>query len=111
MPGLATVQNTDIDAYISRFSELSLLCSGMITSEGKKIEIFNWRFTSPIQRNVIDANPATYDSVKRLVKKLYDHGNKKGAKVWEIEVKKEGGNKKGKNNKQKVRQTQDSLKQ
>ncbi|KAL7616236.1 hypothetical protein Lser_V15G04375 [Lactuca serriola] len=33
-----TVRNSDIDAYISRFSELTLLCPDMITSEGKKIE-------------------------------------------------------------------------
>ena len=35
-----TVQNSNITAYISRFSELSLLCPGMITLEGKKIDRF-----------------------------------------------------------------------
>ncbi|XP_023732727.1 uncharacterized protein LOC111880524 [Lactuca sativa] len=37
-----TVQNSDIEAYIARFIELTLLCPGMITSEGKKIERFIW---------------------------------------------------------------------
>ncbi|XP_023750156.1 uncharacterized protein LOC111898487 [Lactuca sativa] len=44
-----TVQNSDIDTYITRFSELSLLCPGMITSEGKKIERFIWGLTAQIQ--------------------------------------------------------------
>ncbi|XP_023766456.1 uncharacterized protein LOC111914987 [Lactuca sativa] len=82
-----TVQNSDIDAYVSRFSELSLLCPGMITSEGKKIE-----------------------SAKRLAKKLYDHGNKKGAKAGEAEVKKEGDKKKSLSNQQKGRQNTESSK-
>ena len=89
-----TVRNSDIDAYISRFSKLSLLCPGMITSEGKKIERFIWGLTSPIQGNVIAANPKTLDSAKRLAKKLYDHNNKKGEKPAEIEGKKESDNKK-----------------
>ena len=50
---------------------------------------------------MIAANPTTYDSAKRLAKKLYDHDNKKGAKAGEAEVKKEGYNKKGKKNKRK----------
>ncbi|XP_023753313.1 uncharacterized protein LOC111901659 [Lactuca sativa] len=105
-----TIQKSDIDAYISRFSELSLLCPRMITSEGKKIERFIWGLIAPIQGNVIAANPNTYDSAKRLAKKLYDHGNKKGAKTGEAEVKKEGENKKGKNNKRKGKQNFESSK-
>lgn len=99
-----TVQNANIDAYISRFSELSLLCPGMITSEGKKIERFIWGLTPPIQGNVIAANPETFDSAKRLAKRLYDHNNKKGEKPVEAEKKKEGDGKKGWNNKRKGRQ-------
>ena len=52
--------------------------------------------TAPIQGNFIVANPEMYDSAKRMAKKLYDHGNKKGAKTGEAEVKKEGESKKGK---------------
>ena len=82
------IQNSYIDAYISRFSELSLLYLGMITYEGKKIERFIWGSTSPIQGNVIAANPDMYDSAKTLAKKLYDHGNKKGVKIVDTENKK-----------------------
>ena len=105
-----TVWNADIDAYISRFSELSLLCPGMITSEGKKIERFIWGLTYPIQGNVIAANPETFDSAKRLAKKLYDHNNKKGEKPAETEAKKESDGKKGKNNKRKGRQGSETSK-
>ena len=105
-----TVRNSDIDAYISRFSELSLLCPGMITSEGKKIERFIWGLTSPIQGNVIAAKPETFDSAKRLAKKLYDHNNKKGEKPADSEGKKEKDNKKGKDNKRKGRQGSESAK-
>ena len=73
-------------------------------SEGKKIERFIWGLTSPIQGNVIAANPETFDSAKRLAKKLYDHNNKKGDKPMETKGKKESDNKKGKNNKRKGRQ-------
>ena len=33
-----TVQNSDIDAYISRYGDLSLLCPRMITSKGKRLK-------------------------------------------------------------------------
>ncbi|KAL7596135.1 hypothetical protein Lser_V15G31193 [Lactuca serriola] len=99
-----TIQNSNIDVYISRFSDLSLLCPRMITSEEKKIERFIWGLTEPIQGNVIAANPKTFASAKRLAKKLYDHGNKKSAKTVVAEAKKVEENKKGKNNKRKGKQ-------
>ncbi|XP_052622572.1 uncharacterized protein LOC128127885 [Lactuca sativa] len=105
-----TVRNTDINAYITRFSELSLLCPDMITSEGKKIEGLVWGLTSPIQGNMIPANPETFDGTKSLAKKLYDHNNKMGEKLGETEGKKEIDNKKGKNNKRKGGQGSESSK-
>lgn len=68
---------------MAMFSELALLCLGMITSEGNKIERFIWGLTPPIQGNVIAANSETFDSEKRLTQKLYDHANKKGIKTIE----------------------------
>ena len=88
------MQNSDIEAYISRFSELALLCSDMITLEGKKIERFIWGLTPPIQGNIIEANPKTFNYAKLLAQKLYDHRNKKGTKTTETEAKKEECNKK-----------------
>ncbi|CAH1422256.1 unnamed protein product [Lactuca virosa] len=82
----------------------------MITSEGKKIERFIWGLTPPIEGNVIAANPETFDSAKRLAKKLYEHNNKKGEKAGETESKKENDNKKGKNNNRKGRQGSESSK-
>ncbi|XP_023757311.1 uncharacterized protein LOC111905823 [Lactuca sativa] len=82
----------------------------MNSSERKKIERFIWGLTSPIQRNVIAAKPETFDSDKRLAKKLYDHNNKNSRKPAEVEGKKEDDNKKGKNNKRKGRQGSESAK-
>lgn len=104
------VQNSDIDTYITRFIELSLMCARMISLEGMKIARFIWGLTSLIQGNVIAANPETFDSAKRLAKKLYDHNNKKGSKAKEsedkkeVEGKKKDDNRKGRNNKRKGRQ-------
>ncbi|KAL7609626.1 uncharacterized protein LOC128132832 [Lactuca sativa] len=61
-------------------------------------------------RNVSAAKPETFDSAKRLAKKLYEYNNKKGEKPAEIEGKKENDNKKGKNNKRKGRQGSESTK-
>ena len=96
-----TVQNSDIDTYISRFNELSLLCPSMITSEGKKVERFIWGLTPPIQGNVIASKPKTYDSAKRLDKKLYDHNDKKSTKTIEGESKQYRWSKKKWGNKRK----------
>ena len=37
----------DIAAYTSRFDDLALLCSGLVTPESKKIERFIWGLTQP----------------------------------------------------------------
>ncbi|XP_023743775.1 uncharacterized protein LOC111891938 [Lactuca sativa] len=105
-----TVQNSDIEAYIARFSELALLCLGMITSEGKKIERFIWGLTPLIQGNMITANPKTFDNAKHLAHKLYDHGNKKGTKTTETEANKEESNKKNSGSKRKRGQSSGSSK-
>ncbi|XP_023755024.1 uncharacterized protein LOC111903493 [Lactuca sativa] len=55
-------------------------------------------------------NPPYPVSAKRLAKKLYDHGNKKGTKTVEAEVKKEEENKIGENNKRKGKQNTESSK-
>ena len=71
-------------------------------SKGKKVERFIWGITPPIQGNVIVANPSTFDSAKRLVQKLYDHGDKKGTKTSDAETKKEDNNNKNWGNKRKL---------
>ena len=61
------IKDSDIEAYISRFNDLTLLCPGMITSESKKVKRFIWGVTPPIQGKVIVANPSTFDSAKRKI--------------------------------------------
>lgn len=105
-----TLQNSDVDAYIARPGELALLCPRMITSEGKKIEQIIWGLTPPIQGNMIVANPETFDNAKCLAQKLYDHGNKKGTKILDVETKKEDINKRNKGSKRKRGHASDSSK-
>ena len=64
----------DISAYTTRFSDLALLCSGMVTPESKKVEMYIWALTPLTQGNVIAANPLTFDNAKRLAHTLEDHG-------------------------------------
>ena len=101
-----TMSDSNIEAYIARFSDLAILCPGMITSKSKKVECFIWGLTPPIQGNVIAANPTTFDSVKHLAQKLYDHGLQKGMTTSDIEPKKGNDNKTNMGNKRKGHETQ-----
>lgn len=103
-----TVKDSDIEAYISRFNDLVLLCTGMFTSKSKKVKWFIWGLTLPIQGNVIATNPSTFDSAKRLAQKLYDHGEPKGTKTAITKPKNGGDNKKNWGNKRKGQQNQES---
>ncbi|XP_023755609.1 uncharacterized protein LOC111904062 [Lactuca sativa] len=82
-----TVRNSDIDAYISRLTELSLLCPGNVTA----------------------ANPENFDSAKRLANKLYDHNNKKGKKQGKLKARRRVITRR-ENNKRKERQGSESSK-
>lgn len=65
-----TVQNSDIDTYISRFIELSLLCPRMISSEWMKTEQFVWGLTSPIQGNVIFCKSGDFQQHQEIRKEV-----------------------------------------
>ena len=83
----------DISAYTTRFSDLALLCSGMVTSESNKVERYICGLTPPTQGNVLAANPLTFDSAKRLAHTLIDHGVIQGSIPADPEKPKEGGSK------------------
>ena len=72
------MKDSDIAAYTARFSDITILCPRMVTSECKKVERYIWGLTPPFQRNVITANPLTFDSAKRLAQTLADHGVRQG---------------------------------
>ncbi|XP_023766303.1 uncharacterized protein LOC111914829 [Lactuca sativa] len=101
-----TVKDSDIEAYTARFSDLTIMFPGMITSESKKVERFSWGLTPPIQGNVIVVDPTTFDSAKCLAQKLFDHGVQKGMMTSVTEPKKGKDNKKHSGNKRKGQQTQ-----
>ena len=88
------MKDSDIATYTARFSDLAILCTGMVPNESKKVEICIWGHSPQIQRNVIVANPHTFDSAKNLAQTLVDHGVRQGFMVPIPEQPKEGGNKK-----------------
>ena len=57
--GGLTIKDSDISAYTAIFSDLAILCPGMVTPESKKVERYIWGPSPQIQGNVIAANPLT----------------------------------------------------
>ena len=37
-----TMKDSDIAAYTAMFTDLAILCQGMVPTESKKVEIFIW---------------------------------------------------------------------
>ena len=56
------MEGSDIEAYTARFSDMAILCPGMITSDGKKIERLIWGLSPLIQGILIAANPTKFDN-------------------------------------------------
>ena len=83
-----TMNDSDIKAYTSIFSNMAILCPRMITSENKKVEHFIWGLSPQIQGYVIVANQATFDSAKRLAQNLIDHGVRPGIMTPALKKKK-----------------------
>ena len=104
------MKDSDIVAYTTRFSDLAILCPGMVPTKSKKVERFIWGLSPHIQGNVIVANPLTFDTAKSLALTLVDHGVHQGIMVRIPEQPKEGGNKKKFWNKRKGKSSQEPSK-
>jgi len=72
------MKGSDIEAYTTRFNDLSVLCPHMVTPELKKVERYIWGLPSPIQGNVEAVEPSTFDSAKRLAHRLVTHAIRQG---------------------------------
>lgn len=88
------MKDSDIAAYTVRFSDLAILCPGMVPTESKKVERYIWGISPQIQGNVIVTNSLTFDSAKRLAQTLVDHGVHQGFMVPILEQPMERGSKK-----------------
>lgn len=64
---------SDLATYTTRFSDLALLCPGMVTPEDKKVERYIWGQSSQVQGNIVSARPSIFDSSKELAQSLIDH--------------------------------------
>lgn len=74
-----TMKGSDIEAYTTRFNDLSVLCPHMVTPKLKKVERYIWGLTCPIQGHVKVAEPSTFDSAKRLAHRLVSSAIRQGA--------------------------------
>ena len=61
-----TMVGSDITTYTNRFSDLAILCLGMVALERKKIERYIWGLSPQIQGSVLAS--------KQLAQALVDHG-------------------------------------
>ncbi|KAL4555062.1 hypothetical protein LXL04_037673 [Taraxacum kok-saghyz] len=88
-----TMKGSEIQAYTTRFTELAMLCPGMVSPEYKKVERYIWGLAPHIQSWVTSASPATFESAKALAVPLTDEDIRQGAMVQRAETPKKENNK------------------
>ncbi|XP_023730502.2 uncharacterized protein LOC111878228 [Lactuca sativa] len=101
---------SDILSYTSRFSDLVVLCPGMVPSESKKVEIYIWGLSPQFQGNVLASKPTIFDSAKEHAQQLIDHKASCGTMITTPEQAKGGSNKRKFWNKKKGQTAQDPAK-
>ena len=67
-----TMKGSDLLSYNQRFSDLAVLCPGMVTPDHVKIEKYIWGLCPEIQANVISSRPTTLHSAKTIAQRLTD---------------------------------------
>ena len=87
------MKGSDIAAYTARFSDLTLLSPGLVTSESKKVERYIWGLSPPNRGNVLAVEPHTIDSAKHLEQALADHRDSHNLVLAAPEPQKEGSGK------------------
>ena len=88
-----TMEGSEVNAYITRFTELAVLCPGMVAPEYKKIERYIWGLARQIRGMVITSQLTTFESVKNLAVRLTDKGVRQGIMVQEADPPQREGNK------------------
>ena len=88
-----TMEGSEVNAYTTRFTELAVLCPGMVTPEYKKIERYIWGLAPQIRGMVIASQLTTFASVKNLVVRLTDEGVRQGTMVQKAEPPQKENNK------------------
>lgn len=88
-----TMMGSELTTYTAKFNDVAVLCPEMVTSEANKVEPYIWGLYPQIQGMVIYSNSSTYESCKRLVQTLFDHGVCQGIMIPTPEQPKKGDNK------------------
>ena len=56
------MEGSEVQAYTTWFTELAVLCPGMVTPVDKKIERYIWGLAPQIQSLVTASRPVTFES-------------------------------------------------
>ncbi|KAL4562021.1 hypothetical protein LXL04_034209 [Taraxacum kok-saghyz] len=75
------MKDSEVQAYTTRFTELAVLCPGMVTPVDKKIERYIWGLAPQIQSLVTAARPVTFESAKSIAVRLTDQYIRHGTMV------------------------------
>ncbi|GJX71269.1 putative reverse transcriptase domain-containing protein [Tanacetum coccineum] len=80
-----TLKGDDIETYINRFHELSLMCPELVPTENKKIKKFIKGFPERIKGNITSSKPSSlHDAVNMDVSLVENHAGKASRSVmWE----------------------------
>ena len=79
------MKGSEVNTYTTRFTELAVLCPGMVTLEYKKIERYIWGLAPQIRGMAIASQLTTFESVKNLAVRLTDEGVRQGTMVQKAE--------------------------
>ena len=72
------MKDSEVQAYTTQFTELAVLCPGMVTLVDKKIERYIWGLAPQIQSLVTASRPVTFESAKSIAVRLTDQGIRHG---------------------------------
>ena len=75
-----SMKGFDIQAYNTRFTELAVLCPGMVNPEYKKVERYIWGLAPHIESIEISAKPATFESAKAF--SVTTHGRRHSSRNY-----------------------------
>ncbi|XP_052627089.1 uncharacterized protein LOC128133620 [Lactuca sativa] len=101
---------SDILSYTSRFSDLAMLCPGMVPTESKKVERYVWGLSQQLQGHILASKLTAFDSAKELAHQLINHNANHDTVTTTSEQAKRGNNKRKFWNKKKGHPTQDPAK-
>jgi hypothetical protein len=69
-----TIKGSEVKAYTTRFTELAILCSVVVTPVCKQVERYLWGLAPQIQGMTTASRPVTFGSAKSITARFTDQG-------------------------------------